>query len=450
MTSIYDIPYEDIATFLLANNINTNNFKDENEVYNIVRNLFKDKNAKGHTTSIIEWMIAYNLLITKVNIPNYTVYEIDKMSQNEIDQLAKLLTLEGNNVENIKNILRYLHKLDETVNIGGGGDLTVAGEAIYNIILGNMSNKTINRMNINKYTKLSLDDQKFWRDRLYNIFNLKTNVKNFDYRFAVKFLDNGKSFEENYHEAMNKGLKPIIKLLLDNGVVDEVKPDVFLDNISTTLPDLGEMKILPYSDFIEKIMNQTNEINEDQQIDISFFDKIEYTGKEFKVILDIEVLDMKDLSGENVEELTKATFISDGGITNGEILYKIAQLIPNDEEIRKMHIKYINDNSELILKEIEQNRISYKSRINNKNKNDDQNLTKEFLRDLIKSPEAFLNFLDRNYENEMNSMLQLETSEPYHEFLPYYSNFFGDHIFWEGLNNWGGEKEYRVRLGSQN
>jgi hypothetical protein len=58
-------------------------------------------------------MTAYNLLLRKINIPNYTIGEIDNMSQIEIDKLAKLLTMSGNNIENIKNILRYLHKLDD-------------------------------------------------------------------------------------------------------------------------------------------------------------------------------------------------------------------------------------------------------------------------------------------------------------------------------------------------
>jgi hypothetical protein len=109
MTSIYDIPYEDIEKFLLANNIN---YENENDAYNKASELLKDKKAIGHTINIIEWMIAHNLLIRKINIPNYTTNEINKMSQNEINKLAKLLTMKGNNVENIKNILRYLHKLN--------------------------------------------------------------------------------------------------------------------------------------------------------------------------------------------------------------------------------------------------------------------------------------------------------------------------------------------------
>jgi len=110
MTSIYDISYDDITKFLLANN---KNFKSDQDAYDKAFNLLKDKKAKGHTISIIEWMIAYNLLLNNVDIPYYSINDIDIMSQNEINKLAKLLTMKGNNRSNIKNILRYLHKLEE-------------------------------------------------------------------------------------------------------------------------------------------------------------------------------------------------------------------------------------------------------------------------------------------------------------------------------------------------
>ena len=112
---IYDIPYEDIQIFLLANN---RNFKDKNRAYDIAIELLKDKNSKGHTTSIIEWMMAHNLLINNINIPIYTIDKIDNMSQVEINKLSKLLTMKGNNRNNIKNILRYLNKLnDENITL---------------------------------------------------------------------------------------------------------------------------------------------------------------------------------------------------------------------------------------------------------------------------------------------------------------------------------------------
>ena len=453
MTSIYDIPYEDIKIFLLSNN---KNFLDKDDAYNQTKILLKDKKSKGHTINIVEWMIAYNLLKRKVNIPNYTIYEIDKMTQVEIEKLSKLLTMDGNNIENIKNILRYLHKLDEDVNISNNQNLTLAGEAIYNIILSNMSNKTINKMDINKYSKLHLQDQRFWKKRLNEIFKLKTNDKNFDYKFAVKFLDNGKLLLDNYHEAMDKGLKQIIKLLLDNKVVEPVEPSDLLDKINTTLPELGKIKNLPYNDFIQKIIDETNEILGGEEevigmtngefIDSNYFNKIEFTGKEFKIILDIE-----DLEDVNVNGQIKTTFISDSGLTNGEILYNISQLIPNDDEIRQIYLKHIRDHPDAILERIEYYRNGYiqDAKIR-KTKDYNQEVPKKFLEDLIKSPEAFLDFMNKNSENMMNEILRskIATKTHYFYFLPSYNDYFGNHIYWEGLRKWEGEDEYHIILGS--
>ena len=100
MTSIYDIPHKDIKIFLLANN---QNIKGNDEDYELALELLKDKESIGHTISIIEWMVARNLITKKISIKNYTSDEIDNMSQNEINKLSKLLTMEGNNRTNVNN-----------------------------------------------------------------------------------------------------------------------------------------------------------------------------------------------------------------------------------------------------------------------------------------------------------------------------------------------------------
>jgi len=135
MTSIYDIPYEDIRKFLSSNN---KNLVNEDDSYDETRFLLKDKNAKGHTTNIIEWMIAHNLIVNKVIIPYYTVDDIDNMSQSEINKLAKKLTMKGNNRNNIKNILRYLHKLE---------DISLLPE-IKDLILNNLTQLELQNINI--------------------------------------------------------------------------------------------------------------------------------------------------------------------------------------------------------------------------------------------------------------------------------------------------------------
>jgi hypothetical protein len=112
MTSIRDIPYDDIKKFISAN-YPKYDIKKEDDVYKKALKLLKNENAIGHTISIIEWMMARNLLINKVDIQNYTIDDIDNMSQSEINNLARLLGMKGNNRDNIKNILRYINKLSE-------------------------------------------------------------------------------------------------------------------------------------------------------------------------------------------------------------------------------------------------------------------------------------------------------------------------------------------------
>ena len=111
MSSIEDIPYNEIVKFIKANGKSLP--KSTTETYNLAFKLLKNKKSRGHTQSIIEWMVAYNLIFNKVNIPYYADEQIDNMNQSQINQLSKLLTMKSNNINTIKNVLRFLHKLEE-------------------------------------------------------------------------------------------------------------------------------------------------------------------------------------------------------------------------------------------------------------------------------------------------------------------------------------------------
>jgi len=54
MTSIRDIPYKDLKIFLDAND---QVYLNEDDAYDKILILLKNKKAIGHTTRIIEWMI---------------------------------------------------------------------------------------------------------------------------------------------------------------------------------------------------------------------------------------------------------------------------------------------------------------------------------------------------------------------------------------------------------
>jgi hypothetical protein len=204
MSSIYDIPYKDIKKFLLANR---ESFKNKNDAYDIALDLLKDKETVGHTTSIIEWIIAHNLLIKKVDIPNYTIEEINNMTQTEINKLAKKLTMTGNNINNIKNILRYLHKLDERKSL-----LPEIENIIFDT-LAQLELKDIDVFKLNAYDVIDLlknhRNKKIIREFIYdNMQNiLSYNFLNTDFDILT---DNKKKLikrydieEKDIHKNMN-------------------------------------------------------------------------------------------------------------------------------------------------------------------------------------------------------------------------------------------------------
>lgn len=238
MTSIYDIPYEDIEIFLLANN---KRHKNKNEAYNIVLTLLKDKKAVGHTTSIIEWMIAYNLLVKKVNVPNFTIYQIDNMKQFQVDELAKLLTLNGNNRDNIKNILRYLGKLDELIEhpdikpqilntILGLKILSFDLKDVINVfkdnkflrkfIYDNMEQIISNNIIIKKYDKyLSKEEVSLLARFIFDLMRLNENIL---MKEAIKIARKHESFQTEYYQTSK-----VIRYLTFN-VLESLEADLII------------------------------------------------------------------------------------------------------------------------------------------------------------------------------------------------------------------------------
>ena len=293
MTSIYDIPYEDIKIFLLANNP-LYNFNDKDEVYNVASTLLKNKRAKGHTTSIIEWMMAHNLLINKVNIPNYSTYEINKMSKIEINQLAKLLTMRSDNRENIKNILQYLHKLDEE-------NVTLLPD-INDIILRKLENLEINEINSGN---LKLDDvinllkthrnKSLIRKSLYDnmekiIFHNILNI-NYDKLDNLKYIGSYLiklpkykilEFVKNNEKRLlkNHNIKEINDFLdfLDNEVLDP--PGVNLDeNIATLTNFLINLVKINEVGLAKQVFDISNKYKFTGQIGIDDYSFIKYLVK---------------------------------------------------------------------------------------------------------------------------------------------------------------------------
>jgi len=295
---------------------------DEDDAYDLALILLKDNKAKGHTISIIEWIIAHNLLQNKVNVPYHTIEEIDNMTQSEINQLAKKLGIKGNNRENIYNILRFLHKLDE---------LDELLPEIKDIILNNLN-------------ELELKDIKISDSNFNDIINLLKTHRN--KALIRKFV----------YDDMDKIIFNNIEIVNDNGIdgvngIDQINMDNLVNFIINLLEiketDLAkkainiihEYKLESYRSIdyylVEKLVFETNIKVLKKSIDIIGEDDI---LKNFRKIIDILMQGSK-IKGflENLVKLHKYDFlikivqvlIDEDFMGNKRLLPKILQKIKN-------------------------------------------------------------------------------------------------------------------------
>lgn len=112
MTSITDVPYEDIKLFLTKNNVRISSNEKNN--YDTVLKMIKAGKGTNHPDSLIDWIIAYNLLNDKIHVNRYSVTEINLANERELQELGELLGVSDSVdiKQSVLNILRYLKKLD--------------------------------------------------------------------------------------------------------------------------------------------------------------------------------------------------------------------------------------------------------------------------------------------------------------------------------------------------
>jgi hypothetical protein len=252
-------------------------------------------------------------------------------------------------------------------------------------------------------------------------------------------LDNGKSFEENYQSALENESYDIIDILLENDVVMVNKPNHLLNDITFDINELGYIKNYTYDDFIKHLVN----INDlDNDLDKSYFDQKVYTGDAIIIELPNVFFDYREgdrFDEDRLAEMITYIFRNKNGFTNGEILYELAQKIPNQEEIKQHNIEMIKKHSDQFLDDIK----DVFQRLDTEIKEGDNSAKKrlEYLRkhyniitvsQLLKDPIKFM----KHYEN--NPSLSL----PFYNF----DDVWGDRRYWDGLKYYNGK--YHVELGS--
>ena len=433
MADIQDLSLGHVKKFLSMNGIIIP--KDKKKIYDKAFKLMNEKITlyDDVDVSIIEWMMAYNALKRNVIDKMYHIDDINELSEVELNKLAKNLGMQGNDVVSIVNILKFMHMFSNKPyreTITGIYDLD-------KVLLQTIDNKELNHLTLNDYTKKILNDQNFWKERLRRRLGLKSN-KDLDYKFIAKFLDDGKSFEENYQTALKNKLYTVLDILVENDVVMLDKPQKLLEEIHITSDDLGKIKHYSYEKFINHILDKTNEIlidSDQDPIDISYFDEKVYTGD--AIIIEM-INPFYDPFDEKSEEFKTFVFRNKNGFTNGEILYELAQKIPNKKEIIENNINFVRKHPDDILANI-QDAFQFVEERYKKNGNfveDRIYLIKYYniiiISELLKDPIKFLKY---NEEHPNRHISEYNSTD-----------IWGGHVFWEGLDYYDGK--YHLDLGS--
>ena len=133
MADIHDIDIEHVKILLSKNNIKI--LKPENEIYDLAFDLLYEKSTSYDDVplSVIEWMMAHNAIKKNIITETYSIEDIKALSTTEINKLSKNLGMKGNNIDNILNILRYMHKLKESPVIINKLDEEIPTYAVYSV-----------------------------------------------------------------------------------------------------------------------------------------------------------------------------------------------------------------------------------------------------------------------------------------------------------------------------
>ena len=115
MSSLTNIPFDDIIELLSINNVSVPT--DKNEAYALAWDLIKSSKINTAPPSVTDWILAYNLSQNKVTIPSSKTSEILISPDDKLIELATLLTLQQIDKERIIRILGYLNKLDNDMNV---------------------------------------------------------------------------------------------------------------------------------------------------------------------------------------------------------------------------------------------------------------------------------------------------------------------------------------------
>jgi hypothetical protein len=129
-------------------------------------------------------------------------------------------------------------------------------------ILSSIDRKILGNLIVNRYTRRLLENPSFWKMRLENYLKLKCDYPGFDYKFAVKFLDNDRLFEYDYYEACDKEYSQIRQLLKDNNRMPRITISLGLIDGNIKIENIDFYKVFvlnkdkPFEDFINIVSRE--------------------------------------------------------------------------------------------------------------------------------------------------------------------------------------------------
>jgi len=221
MTDITDIPYKDVELFFVKNKYKIP--KNRKLTYHLLFTLIQTENDY-YPESIVEWMMAYNLIQLNVVIPQYKKSEILSLPKRNLSKLSKLLKMKTTNIDHIINILKYLHKLqDETPYLDFLPD-ELLGHVIENTNVNSITNlcSTSKRLDKLCYSKeyrdiiqrklsdLYLDISNFTNDEVKNYFKMLYLKRKLLISSSLYLVENNKLFDLVESKSINYNERKIV------------------------------------------------------------------------------------------------------------------------------------------------------------------------------------------------------------------------------------------------
>lgn len=116
MTSIKDIPIEDIENFLYLNDFDV---KKDDDIYDLALDIILHEKVEYYPDNIVDWMIAYNNKLRYINTKFYAESEIYKLSEYELLKLSQKLNIDKNSNfrKSLTNVLYYMGRLKKEIFI---------------------------------------------------------------------------------------------------------------------------------------------------------------------------------------------------------------------------------------------------------------------------------------------------------------------------------------------